>query len=81
MTYTYQVIETGQEIEIDHPMSQPALTEIERDGVKMTVKRLIQGGGSGFILKGDGWARTGYERGIQSNDYVKKYGDKETRGY
>lgn len=80
MTYTYLVIETGEEIEVSHPMSQPALTEIERDGVKLSVKRLIHGG-TGFILKGDCWSRTGFERGIQSADYVKKYGDKETRGY
>lgn len=65
MIYTYQIVGTPDTIEIEHPISQPALTTYEIDGQEFAVKRLISGG-TNFILKGDTWARNGYERGIQN---------------
>lgn len=69
MTYFYEIISkgkyAGQIIEVEHPISQPALTEYKYEGRVRKVRRVIAGG-TGFVLKGDCWAKTNYERGIQS---------------
>ena len=67
MTYTFLILDTNQEVEIDHPISQPALTELEVGGKLVRVKRLIAAAHP-FHLKGDCWARCGYERGLQTPD-------------
>lgn len=51
MTYDYKFLDTGEVVEVSHPMSQPALTEI--DGRPVT--RLITGGKQ-VIFKGHDWA-------------------------
>jgi hypothetical protein len=66
MLYDYEVVETGQVIEVEHPISQPALTEYTlEDGRKVNVRRLISGS-TKFVLKGGNWARDGYSVGIQN---------------
>jgi predicted nucleic acid-binding Zn ribbon protein len=64
-TYPYQVIGSDEIIEVEQSIKDDPLTEIVRDGLTLNVKRVISGG-TGFILKGDCWFRTGYERGLQS---------------
>lgn len=65
-TYDYKFIETGEIIEVSHPMKNDALTEYvhPETGEMMKVKRLISGG-SGFILKGDGWTASSKNRGYK----------------
>lgn len=64
-TYDYEIIETGEVIEIQHSIKDDAFTEIEHPetGEVVKVKRLI-GGGSGTIFKGGGWT-IGANRGYQ----------------
>lgn len=74
MTYDYEIITpvalAGTVVQVEHSISAPALTELEHNGELCQVKRMISGG-TGFILKGDCWGRTLYERGIQS-DWSKR---------
>jgi hypothetical protein len=68
MTYTYEVCSgqyTGEQFEVEHPISQPAFTEYSYKGRVRKVKRIIAGG-TRFILKGGNWARDGYSQGVQS---------------
>lgn len=67
MLYDYQIISgvhKGTVVQIEHPISQPALTSTKYEGRSVKVKRLISGG-TNFILKGDCWSHTNYSRGIQ----------------
>ncbi len=82
MIYEYEIISgplRGKVVEVEHSCKDPAKETLEVEGGIHQVRRLIST--TTFHLKGDCWSRTNYERGIQSADYVKKYGDKETRGY
>jgi len=66
--YDYMIthgMNAGVVLQIEHPISQPALTETKYNGRTVKVKRIISGGTS-FLLKGDGWARTNYDKGVQS---------------
>jgi len=68
MLYTYQItagMNAGVQIEIEHPASQPALTETKYNGRTVKVKRIISGP-TNFILKGGCWARDSYSAGVQS---------------
>ena len=68
MTFEYMItngMNAGVILEIDHPISQPALTETKYNGRTVKVKRVISGG-TGFILKGGNWARDSYSAGVQS---------------
>jgi predicted nucleic acid-binding Zn ribbon protein len=70
--YLYELVggkDAGETIEIEHPLSQPALTEYKHNGRMRKVRRVIAGG-TNFILKGDCWSRTNYSRGVQ--DKVSK---------
>ena len=58
-TYTYEVITTGQQIEVTQSIKEPAHTVLEIDGELRTVRRLIAGSTS-FHLKGGRWAKQGY---------------------
>lgn len=61
MTYTYEVIDTGELIEVEHTISTPAYTTYEINGKTVNVRRVINGG-TGFILKGDCWAKDLYKK-------------------
>lgn len=68
MTYTYEIIGgklAGVTFEVEQSIKDPALTEYKYEGRVRKVRRVIAGPGN-FILKGDCWARTGYDRGVQS---------------
>jgi predicted nucleic acid-binding Zn ribbon protein len=58
-TYVYQVIDTGEEVEVEQSISAKPLTVLEHNGRVCSVKRLIAGS-SNFILKGSAWGRDGY---------------------
>lgn len=64
MIYIYEIIETGEQLEIEQKITDARLETIERDGQQIAVKRLITGG-TGFILRGGNWHRDGYSTGIQ----------------
>ena len=71
-TYLYEIQEGPDKdtiIEIEHPISQAALVLYNHNGRSVAVKRVIAGN-TNFHLKGDCWARTNYERGIQSGGSV-----------
>lgn len=68
MTYTYEITEgplSGTTFEVEQSIKEAAFTEYTYEGMSCKVRRVIAGPGA-FILKGDCWARTNYERGIQS---------------
>ena len=65
--YLYQIISTGEEIEVEHSVNAKPLTVLEHEGRLVSVKRLIAGS-SNFVLKGGNWARDGYNNRIQPGD-------------
>jgi len=73
--YDYEIIETGEVIEVEHSIKQDALTEMfspER-GKPLPCKRLISFSAHtpGFVLKGDGW--TVKSSGFGQRGYKGKY--------
>lgn len=64
MTYDYEVITTGQVIQVEQRISEPAHTVLEIDGELRCVKRLISGTpGINFVAgPSGGWASTGYAK-------------------
>lgn len=65
MIYIYEIIETGEQLEIEQKITDPRLETIEHNGQQVAVKRLITGG-TGFILRGGCWSRDDYSAGIQN---------------
>lgn len=68
MIYDYLVLSgkhKDEVIQIEHSIKDEPFTSYKIDGRSCKVKRLISGG-TNFVLKGDCWARTGYDRGVQS---------------
>lgn len=65
-TYLYQIVETGEEIEVEHSVNAKPLTVLEHEGRLVSVRRLISGS-SNFVLKGGCWSRDGFEKGLQSS--------------
>lgn len=62
MTYSYEVITTGEIIEVEQKISEPAHTVLEINGELRTVRRVITSS-QGFVLKSGpsgGWSSTGY---------------------
>lgn len=66
MTYIYEVIETGQQIEVEQSIKEPPHTVLEVDGNFHNVRRLVSGG-TGFLLSqgGVGWSKQGYSKAGQ----------------
>ena len=63
MTYDYLVVSTGQVIQVDQRISEPAHTVLEIDGQLHTVRRLISGAPSFSLAAGGvGWAAGGYAK-------------------
>lgn len=52
MTYEYKFLDTGEVTEVQHPMSQDALTEIDGRAVKRLISRSA---GSNVVFKGHDW--------------------------
>lgn len=65
MTYEYLVIATGQVVEVQQRISEPAHTVLEVDGELVSVKRLISAESGGFRLvsgASGGWGSQGYSK-------------------
>lgn len=62
MTYDYLVVSTGQVVQVEQRMSEPAHTVLEIDGELRSVKRLISAAPSFTLIPGasGGWANEGY---------------------
>ena len=56
MTYEYEVIETGEIIEVSQSIKEPKLTEMihPKSGKKVSVRRLISS--NHVVFRGDNWA-------------------------
>jgi putative FmdB family regulatory protein len=65
MTYEYKCKKCGI-LEVQQKMSEDTLEECPRCGMTGEENKedfqKICSGGSGFVLDGSGWARTGYQR-------------------
>lgn len=64
MTYDYQVITTGQIIQVEQRITEPAHTVLEIDGELRCVRRLISGAPPAFLVDGPsgGWSSAGYSK-------------------
>lgn len=64
MTYLYEIISTGETIEVEQKITEPAHTVLEIDGELHTVRRLISGVPSFTLVSGasGGWSSTGYAK-------------------
>jgi hypothetical protein len=62
MTYTYQVISTGETLEVEQRITEPAHEVLEVDGEFVNVRRLISGAPGFNLVSGasGGWSETGY---------------------
>lgn len=68
MIYTYEILsgpDVGTLVEVEHKMTEPAYDHLMHKDELCQVRRVITGG-TGFILKGDCWAKNNYERGMQT---------------
>lgn len=65
-TYDYEIVDTGELIEIVHSIHDKAWTEMihPKTGETCHVKRLVSGG-TGTIFKGDGWTINFGNRGYK----------------
>jgi predicted nucleic acid-binding Zn ribbon protein len=63
-TYLYQVVATGQEIEVIQSIKEPKHEVLEVDGELVTVKRLIASAVPAVLISGPsgGWASQGYSK-------------------
>lgn len=69
-TYDFQCTNCNDTYEETIPISELDKVTVFCPKCKTACKRIISGG-SGFLLKGDGWASDGY------SDPIKNKGDKE----
>lgn len=59
-TYEYEIIKTGEVIEVDQRITDAPHTTLEVNGEFHTVRRLIST--TSFHLKGNCWAKDGYRK-------------------
>lgn len=65
MTYEYEVVGTGQVIEVQQSIKEDAHTVLEVDGELVSVRRLISSKSGGFRLvpgASGGWSDSGYSK-------------------
>lgn len=63
MTYEYQILTTGQIIEVEQRITEPAHEVLEIDGELVSVRRLISGAPLVNLASGGvGWASGGYSK-------------------
>lgn len=76
MTYDYEVITTGQVIQVEQRISEPAHTVLEVDGELRTVRRLISGTPGFNLIAGPagGWAESGYGHKPHELDAMRTLG-------
>lgn len=82
MTYEYEVIKTGQIIEVQQRITEDAHTVLEIDGELMSVRRLISKESGGFRLvsgESGGWASSGYARPDNFLKFEKEMGRRPKR--
>lgn len=63
-TYDYEVITTGQIVQVEQRITEPAHTVLDIDGELRTVRRLISGAPKAHLIAGDtgGWSSSGYSK-------------------
>jgi putative FmdB family regulatory protein len=61
MVYDYECAACGAEMEIEHSIKESPRVECPVCGKEDGLKRLISLG-EGFLLRGSGWYRDGYEK-------------------
>jgi len=76
--YIYEIVSTGQQIEVEQRITEPAHTVLEVDGELVTVRRLISGAGN-FMLMGGQWAADGYSQPLGVRKAEKILGKKVSK--
>jgi hypothetical protein len=80
-TYDYEIITTGQVIQVEQSIKEPAHTVLELDGELRCVRRLISGAPRFNLISGDsgGWSEAGYSKLPHERKAEAKLGRKLTK--